>query len=773
MAFDLSPVLSLPELSVKKDELFSEGYQDRPDLVSLLLSEFDGTPSPFFKGFDEKDFQKPSGRVKGEPGKFLRATARYLLEQYAKYGRIWKHAEQRKVLEKAIRLFEKSESDLPDAEKAQSLLGKARAYLYRARIIRPRGFTIPAKKIEALRHALEICQGLESSEAAKQLAVQVALEMDRCADTLPTPDRSEAESLDLGLERFGIDHKRFKDILEKGKADNPADPEAYQVWIRLAELRDDWSDPELAGMDKEKLEELETLKLALFAGSVSEQAVNAEKKKLCERLKALPFSHPLWADTVRLLRRLHLRCHGDSRADEGMRRFWKDFAIELWAKAETVAGQISALPLRWYWSRQRDLYDLAFLAAVEDDQLQKAAQIADSAKSKPALSWQAIEQVSGENEELAEIMEQYATVLAGGYIHGLKFPETDTDPKPRQLPKTTGSDSRILAFYLVHLQGFEQGYALIGDQTGWKCRKFDFAPLWEAYLRWQYLYFELPLQQRHKSASLLRELCEKLGEELAFLFEDLGPVDEDNDLLILPHDFLHRVPIHGAIFTDEEDERYLLMEQCHCQYLPAYGYAPSKQGEAGQGENVLLFFDPNESEERKERIKGLFGLDAIRDLDSFQDFKELAKARPKMMAIYCHGKADVVNPFWSKLLLKDNPTLLEFSLSDYELPGTSMFLSACETDLVGPTDTPVDEHISMPTILLQKGVKEIVGTLWEAKTDAMIGKTEPTTNEILPSYLKRGAAALFQIQRYEALNCTEDEKHLYDYLCFKLYRDLP
>lgn len=131
MSSDFS-ALNIPELTVKPDELFESGD---PQTVSVLLNEFElSEPRPYFRGLipSENDIQ--------DKKQLLKELACHLLKAYETEGRQWKHAEQRQVLEKAIRILEK-------AEKAgEKDMGKA--YLYRSRIIRPKGFTIPAKKKE-------------------------------------------------------------------------------------------------------------------------------------------------------------------------------------------------------------------------------------------------------------------------------------------------------------------------------------------------------------------------------------------------------------------------------------------------------------------------------------------------------------------------------------------------------------------------------------------------------------------------------------------------
>nr|7ZOL_A Chain A, TPR-CHAT [Desulfonema magnum] len=144
--------LKIPELSVDPAEVFKS---DNPQLVSVLLDEFElQEQRPFFSGLiPEKQINIA---LKKSPQ--LKKLACHLLEAYEINGRRWKHADRRRVLEKAIRLLEKVSNELKgDIQKLENnvkesgkdseelnktrekhgeiLADMGRAYLHRAKII--------------------------------------------------------------------------------------------------------------------------------------------------------------------------------------------------------------------------------------------------------------------------------------------------------------------------------------------------------------------------------------------------------------------------------------------------------------------------------------------------------------------------------------------------------------------------------------------------------------------------------------------------------------
>ncbi|MFP4033369.1 MAG: hypothetical protein ACLFTV_17585, partial [Desulfococcaceae bacterium] len=510
----IPPQLLLPDLSVDPQTLFSESPPDVRG-AALLLSEFDPDQSPFFSGFAESAIPGPTQKT---PAARLKDLGVAMLEVYEAEGRgswrsllvrhphkkgakesepegisAWPHADQRRVLERIIRILHKAgrEEDVS--------IEMARAYLHRSRIIKPKGFTPPARKLEALRAASEHAQKADSPRALLYRGI-IALEQDRCGsapdDFLAVLESVRAAGLPEGI--------------------NDEEKVAYcQVLLRLAEkAKLDFDSPEMEVVADLSAQDapLERLKFKLFskaAGPKLKKNPNYYRNQLVKILSFSPFSHPLWDETVRFIRRVHRWAEGKGGPDlggdlrESLTAFWKGFAQKLWEVAEDQSRRLSDVHLRWYWSRQRDLYDLAFLAAVKNEDFRLAARVADSAKSRPALTWQAMERMGS----LGKMIEQYAQVLAGGYVKGMTpGPKSPGGPNA-EIPDAVPAGVQILQFYLVHLQDFERGYAVVCGEEGWtECRGFDFRPVWLAYQKWQSAYFGLPYDKRDASAGLLLAL---------------------------------------------------------------------------------------------------------------------------------------------------------------------------------------------------------------------------------------------------------------------------
>lgn len=767
MSSDFS-ALNIPELTVAPDTLFESGD---PQTVSVLLNEFElSEPHPYFSGLipDNRDIKDKKPLFKELACHLLKAYETYLLKPY-ETDKPWKHADQRRVIEKVIRLLDKAEEADNDI-----LPNKAKAYLYRSRIIRPKGFTVPAKKKQALEEALKF----SIKAGAHHLTGVIALEMDRC----DMPPENFKDILEKAVK--GIDPSQFKEDEQKA--------EFYRMRLRLAELEEDdrtpdcYEDDSIKNIFKSKQMELEKLKVAIQSASVSNKKnkIKKSEEKVQERLKKYPFSHPLWEDTVRFVRRLY------QKNKEG----WQNLSLNLWEIAEGISARTSSLHLRWYWSRQRDLYDLAFLSALEQahqahlekdeareqDRLKYAAKIADSAKNRPALTWQAMEQMGNEYENIKKEIEQYAQALGGGYISGFENISPERMAEKGLIPEKLETDAVAVQFYLVHLKSLKcpekNGYALIydGKTKQWSCENFNFHPIWEKYVQWQTVYFELPEGQRHESAGQLKELCSVLGEELAFLFESKNAEKEcqsaDNsseqnrNMIFIPHDFLHRVPVHGAI---NKDETAILLKNFNCTYLPVLGYASFKPKSPIRNEAHLIeYFSQDDKDYSKvfDEIENLF--DQKNRAATSQDLLNVADSPPKMLTIYCHGQADVTNPFYSKLLLKDNLELIKLAGLQKTYPGSHIFLGACETDLMPPLNSPVDEQLSMAAMFLQKGASSVLGTLWEANRDTV----KEVVENMLSSYKEKGFDGLFDVlEEHDEDEFLIEPIALYYYLCFKLY----
>lgn len=756
---DILSALDIRELTIDKTKLYDQATAEDANLMAVLLDEFNGRPSPYFSGL------LPGMVPRTHKWIVYRDVAVHLLTAYEETGlEKWSHAEQRRVLEKAIRLLEKAAGGETGVKPGEPdvALHRGKAFLYRSRIVKPKGLTVPGKKIEALEKAMALLKTSGAAEAPHYLGL-TALEMDRCG-VAPAPEEMVA----------------ILDEAVRGKpGDNRLEPKRVEYWrmrTRLAEFKPDvWheEDASLIFAERDDKLNLEKMKTAILGAGKPPKTLAYYRKQLIETLRELPFSHPLWDDTVRFLRRIHKLSAGDQIGQtvtelfEKIEKSWPELAQELWQTAEEQSRTLADIHLRWYWSRQRDLYDLAFLSAVKADDLCLAARIADSVKSRPALTWQAIERMGYSDTKLPKNIEQFARALGGGYVKNMSL-QTAGEPIQVEFPSNAPDGLLIVQFYLVHLKDFDKGYALTCDSNGWSAsHSFDFTPIWRNYIKWQTAYFDLPSADRKKSSEFLLKLCEALGDCLEFLFN----ITDESDLLMIPHDFLHRVPLHGAILTNQSedlDEHRMLIEHRRCAFWPTvaeYG---------GNGVNLsadwgrVQYFDPEKEIAYIEHFKELDTLFATNELQAGVDeLNGLCRKRPGLLVILCHGKADVTNPFFSELRLKKTLSVLELTAMKENLAGSSVFLGACEADVMPAIDSPLDEHYSPALAMIGKGAPAVIGTLWEASRDDVI--------TILKNLKRDRFEAIFKHQRdlWENYVGGEGAEHLYDGLVFKLYCRRP
>ena len=100
--------------------------------------------------------------------------------------------------------------------------------------------------------------------------------------------------------------------------------------------------------------------------------------------------------------------------------------------------------------------------------------------------------------------------------------------------------------------------------------------------------------------------------------------------------------------------------------------------------------------------------------------ERVEKTPPEILAILCHGEADEVDPFASRLKLGSGGiSLLELMWRIPSLLGSTAMPAACETEMTPNRPNAIDEHISIAGTFLTKGCSQVLGTLWEAKEPLM------------------------------------------------------
>jgi len=559
------------------------------------------------------------------------------------------------------------------------------AYLLRSVMFRPRGFTIPHKKLEALRKGLEFAnKALENSNKlpeAHKVKAMILLEQDEIK-------RNELKEIELDEDITNV----LKLALDSG-CDRFEDKFDIEIGIRYCELVDN-SSTRTKYLGKIVSSNVKNIH---FEKARAHRLLNDEAKlkdELENTIKSLSFfSNPMWQNVVWFLKILwknKITC-------------WKELTQKAYQRCETIAKKTKNHYLRMHWSGLRDLYDLAFLAA---DTPEEKARIADSLKNRPALRYSVWkDEVSDEAEWMAE-----EASYAEKYIKGLKelsnqkSKQKDEEKDNDKIDFTNIPNNYIAVhFYLYQLEMEKKGYALIysGENGGWYIREFDYETLFQEYLTWQSNYSRLEMD----AASYLESLCECIGETMPFLFE----LPEDKPIVFIPHDFIRRLPLHAAIQNNNGNKKVFL-EEHKSYYLPQWGAVNVKNSTATH-DSILLMKYPD-----KYFNKYFINLIKYWEWNNIQILQDLnnLKSPPEILVILCHGKGDVVNPFNSKLMITDTGVSMHKLLREQkiDLTGTTVYLAACETDLMPPLSSTMDEHLSIATPFLIMGASNVITSLW-------------------------------------------------------------
>lgn len=612
------------------------------------------------------------------------------------------HKERRHALDQAIKRLLRLDQQARDNFHFRVRLTLSKAYYLRGKIIRPKGFTVPSKKIETLHIAEEI------------LATLVELNETKTAEA----KRLRAMiHIDLAALQAKTD-KKYRQILTAAITDvkDAATSEIDEVLIILARGEDDtnWSCDSGKDILKQLLKNPVTqplqkarayclLDLPTLAVTHANEAVKVMS------LGKTPFSHDDWRLLVFLLRTLK------KRKAQGI----DTLILYTWGKICRLEQQTkSGLHVRWYWSRQRDLYDLAFHAATD---LETKAKIADSLKARPALHL-------AQAADIGLAVEQMENGLLDRYIHdmGTETQNSDNAPKPdwKALPAPWIAVHFYLSNGFGHPEEEKNGYVLIlNSQTGeWTEKIFPYQSLWAAYMNWQENYQLM----KEKAAPDLERLCRTMGQTMPFLFEEeLFP--DERPVIFIPHEFLHRLPLHAAL----SDKKYLFAAKHSFTYLPAWWMKYADNADSPKQTSpalALMHWKEASAKIIVDLVKDKQG--TVREDAKASDWPGDQKARLKIL--YCHGKASTANPFASRLMLDGGGLSLQKILAGEPLAGR-FILGACETDLVLPAVASLDEHFSISTGLLQRGAKEVLGTLWEVHENDVYDLLSRTIPEDSPT----------------------------------------
>ena len=636
----------------------------------------------------------------------LAAYADDCLKEYQLINKKWSHKERRELLERNIRML------LPELESNDLgiQITLAKTYLYRSLLYRPKGRTEPARKIEALKKAARLAEktlssftlGLTHDRFTEtdvwRLWAQATIELYRISDELPQDFIEKMENVTLMIDSdMIIDINDIFILLiysEKTKEMNAFDDSFINL---ILEESRDWG------------REYDLLLAKARAYILLEQFAQAAPL-ISEAINKAPkaFSDPYWNDLIDVLAKLR-HCN-DSH--------WQPLAIQAYEKCKKKELEMTSnIPLRWYWARQKNLYDLAFLAS---DSIEKKAEIADAVKSRPVLRYNTLHALKDKYKGIIDdILDQEDEARDGRYLkqnpiikHQKRDYKTDTFHPHDQVPKPW----IVVHFYINDLE--KKGHALIyqSHSEQWFDCKFDYQHLQKAFLAWQEPYILGEKSEELKSLGIdtFPNLCQEIGHCMPFLFDPQyfpKKIDDEiqTNVLFIPHGFLHRLPFHATI-----KDYHLFLHHHVCRYLPAWHMATYLQNanNINHHTHYLMKFSDYKYNELKK-----LDWNETNEHAGAEDIQLTLNKKPSVLTLLCHGKGDILNPFKSKLLFNPSISLLDILKTEADMKGALVLLGACESDMAPPSNHQniLDEHLSMASVFLLHGAKEVVASLWRVQ----------------------------------------------------------
>lgn len=599
----------------------------------------------------------------------------------------------------------------------------AQCYLLRSRLALPKGSDVPGKKLEAIAKAWEWAE--KADNQINELKAEIALEQGRWDKNFTGEQLSAALTGFLCLPGFDIGRPVHRAAYDKAREMN------------LTGIKD--HDDALCTLAEENGD----LWLSLYQAKA---AFRKKKTDLPDRLRAaatalegVPLSYPLWDDTVDLL---------DKTAKAGLPG-WEPAAIDAWEACQQEEGRLKlSVQIRWYWSRQAALYDLAFLAARNKKKAVLAAQVADSLKSRPTVKMIQAEKNLSKNEDDRKNLEkllEIETGFAAGFHKNLTAARRDRAVETEQGRTVTQVDAQwsVVHFYISRNA---TGHAVIFngsvpfpeiidlDAAGPDGTPY-FTGTWQAYQDWKAALRKAG-DATERSNPALKALCDACGKMLAPILEK---VTQEN-ILFVPHGFLHLVPLHAALVNNEP-----LFKTKTCLFLPAWALYPQASSTAPpEGALLLTNWSGMDQEivqsefwtnEKKEECTPKECTDAINSCKG--------KTTPwQTVVFYCHGKANYLNPYQAALIMYNGLLTHQGIAREMEkscLPGTRVVLTACETDLVYDGAAQTDEHLSLAAAFQRKNVATVCGTLFKCPADI--------SNDIIKSLISCPEKPLHEIVR--------------------------
>ncbi len=568
----------------------------------------------------------------------------------------------------------------------------SKCYLLRSRLALPKGSDIPEKKIEAIQKAWDWLK--DAGSETDDLKIEIALEKDRWEKNLSENWINEK------LNKF------FKNKHNAFDFSNHIHRAAYDRGRQTGIFTDDF-DNEILNLPADNNDPFFFLYQAKAAYRTQAPDQGNRLEEAVTALSGVPLSYHLWDDTVDLIKK----------AKEGEVIGWDTAAIKAWEICMKEESRLKlGIQVRWYWSRQADLYELAFMAAIHKKDPVLAAKTADSLKSRPAVKLiQAENNLYKKDKEKLDKFREIETNFAAGNFHiGLENAKnwgTDFSLNLQDI-QTIPSGWTVVHFY-ISLN--DTGYAVIINADGKnEIKKIKIEETWNDYKDWK-----VDLQKAGDypvdASNSLKKLCEACGKMLEPVLEK---VNADKKIIFIPHGFLHLAPLHAALINDDP-----LFNTMTCLFLPAWSLVPKAFRQKNNDKGILLtnwtpetdlkkFIDHKKwTNEKKTKCT---------PNDYISMFSSTNYDSPALLAFYCHGQGDFMNPYRSALKMYGGSLTHQAIVQETDkeaLLGTKVILTACESDLVSGKKDITDEHLSIASAFLQKGASEVCGTIFKCSPD--------------------------------------------------------
>jgi CHAT domain-containing protein len=587
----------------------------------------------------------------------------------------------------------------------------AKCYLIRSRLALQKGAAIPEKKLEAIDKALKWSE----KGSDKNLFIEIVLEKDRWA--------------------LYTDPNWLKDAIAKFLKSTTIDftiPIHWTVCNKARLVGIDFNDN--TKIDQQML----THPLSIIQDDShyyplyqAEAAFRLKDTKMFKEKLSFAVKHleahlgsPLWQDMISLIKK--------ASSDNHFAGAWEKAAIDAWVKSKKAESRLKlSIQVRWYWSKSKDIYDLALLAAIQKEKPnpQLALLIADSQKNRPSIKLQHIEKHFTDKDDIdmihhhLEVDALFATKNFSAGMDRLKELTSKTSNKCRSVMNVLKNQAAV-HFYIINNAC---AFALIVQDKQCHYKEIEIEKIWNAFQIWEHDRINIGLEDDPDPViEAFENLCMACGTMLDPIIKEI----QSNQIIFIPHGFLHLVPLHCAKINGQ----YLF--QTHlCTFLPAWSVAPIKHLTVPDHGKIFLSKDeknegPWDNEKTKENSPSEV-IDILNNNDS-----------PNLLVIYCHGEGEYVNPYQSRLKLYGGPLTHHEVIQKVKpkaLSGTRVMLTACETDLVNRKFEIVDEHLSLANAFLRKGASEVLGTLFECDnhmSDELIEETRKTTEMSLCKILQ-------------------------------------